>query len=90
MKKTLQVLHVAVDCAHGATSTLATHVFADLDADISTMGASPNGLNINEGVGSTHPEKLAEFVVEKKANIGLAFDGDGDRLIAVDENGEDC
>lgn len=81
-------IHVAVDCAHGATSTLATHVFADLDADISTMGASPNGLNINEGVGSTHPEKLAEFVVEKKANIGLAFDGDGDRLIAVDENGE--
>ena len=81
-------IHVAVDCAHGATSTLATHVFADLDADISTMGASPNGLNINDGVGSTHPEKLAEFVLEKKANIGLAFDGDGDRLIAVDENGK--
>ena len=81
-------IHVAVDCAHGATSTLATHVFADLDADISTMGSSPNGLNINDGVGSTHPEKLAEFVVEKKANIGLAFDGDGDRLIAVDENGK--
>jgi phosphoglucosamine mutase len=81
-------IHVAVDCAHGATSTLATHVFADLDADISTMGASPNGLNINDGVGSTHPEKLAEFVIEKEANIGLAFDGDGDRLIAVDENGK--
>lgn len=81
-------IHVAIDCAHGATSTLATHVFADLDADISTMGASPNGLNINEGVGSTHPEKLAELVVEKEANIGLAFDGDGDRLIAVDENGK--
>lgn len=81
-------IHVAIDCAHGATSTLATHLFADLDADISTMGASPNGLNINEGVGSTHPEKLAELVKEKEANIGLAFDGDGDRLIAVDENGK--
>ena len=81
-------LHVAIDCAHGATSGLATHVFADLDADISTMGASPNGLNINDKVGSTHPEKLAELVVEKEANIGLAFDGDGDRLIAVDELGK--
>lgn len=81
-------IHVAIDCAHGATSALATHLFADLDADISTMGASPNGLNINEGVGSTHPEKLAELVKEKEANIGLAFDGDGDRLIAVDENGK--
>lgn len=80
-------IHVAIDCAHGATSSLATHVFADLEADISTMGASPNGLNINDGVGSTHPEKLAELVKEKEANIGLAFDGDGDRLIAVDENG---
>jgi len=80
-------LHVAIDCAHGATSTLATHVFADLDADLSTMGASPNGLNINDKVGSTHPEKLAELVVEKEANIGLAFDGDGDRLIAIDELG---
>lgn len=80
-------LHVALDCAHGATSSLATHLFADLEADISTMGASPDGLNINEGVGSTHPEKLAAFVLERDADIGLAFDGDGDRLIAVDENG---
>ena len=80
-------IHVALDCAHGATSTLATHVFADLDADITSMGASPNGLNINDQVGSTHPQKLAELVVEKHADIGLAFDGDGDRLIAVDEKG---
>lgn len=80
-------IHVALDCAHGATSTLATHVFADLDADITSMGASPNGLNINDQVGSTHPHKLAELVVEKHADIGLAFDGDGDRLIAVDEKG---
>lgn len=81
-------IHVALDCAHGATSQLATHLFADLEADISTMGATPNGLNINEGVGSTHPEKLAEFVLERGADIGLAFDGDGDRLIAVDEKGQ--
>jgi len=81
-------IHVVLDCAHGATSTLATHVFADLDADLTTMGASPNGLNINDGVGSTHPGELAKLVVDKGANIGLAFDGDGDRLIAVDEHGE--
>lgn len=81
-------IHVAIDCAHGATSSLATHVFADLEADISTMGASPNGVNINDEVGSTHPEKLAELVIEKGAHIGLAFDGDGDRIIAVDENGK--
>lgn len=80
-------MHVAIDCAHGATSSLATHVFADLEADLSSMGASPNGLNINDGVGSTHPEALAAFVVEEGADIGLAFDGDGDRLIAVDEKG---
>ena len=81
-------IHIALDCAHGATSSLAMHLFADLDADISTMGASPNGLNINDGVGSTHPEALAEFVKQKEADVGLAFDGDGDRLIAVDENGQ--
>ena len=81
-------IHVALDCAHGATSSLATYLFADLDADLSTMGASPNGLNINEGVGSTHPEALAKFLKEKGADVGLSFDGDGDRLIAIDENGE--
>ena len=81
-------IHIAFDCAHGATSSLATHLYADLEADLSSMGASPNGLNINDGVGSTHPEALAEFVLEKGADVGLAFDGDGDRLIAVDEKGQ--
>lgn len=81
-------IHIALDCAHGATSSLATHLFADLEADIDSIGSSPNGLNINKNVGSTHPEALQEFVKEKEADIGLAFDGDGDRLIAVDENGE--
>ncbi|MFB3170730.1 phosphoglucosamine mutase [Neobacillus sp. 179-C4.2 HS] len=80
-------IHIALDCAHGATSSLATHLFADLDADISVMGASPNGININAGVGSTHPEALAAMVKEKGADVGLSFDGDGDRLIAIDEKG---
>uniref|UniRef100_UPI0030168952 phosphoglucosamine mutase n=1 Tax=Oceanobacillus massiliensis TaxID=1465765 RepID=UPI0030168952 len=80
-------LQIAIDCAHGATSSLATHLFADLEADIFSIGSTPDGLNINEGVGSTHPETLQEFVKEKGADIGLAFDGDGDRLIAVDEKG---
>ncbi len=80
-------IHIALDCAHGATSSLATHLFADLEADLSTMGASPNGLNINAGVGSTHPEALAALVKEKGADVGLSFDGDGDRLIAIDEKG---
>ncbi|SDN80510.1 phosphoglucosamine mutase [Bacillus sp. OK048] len=80
-------IHIALDCAHGATSSLATHLFADLDADISIMGASPNGININAGVGSTHPESLAAMVKEKGADVGLSFDGDGDRLIAIDEKG---
>lgn len=81
-------LHIALDCAHGATSGLAARLFADLEANVSTIGNSPNGLNINEGVGSTHPEHLAAFVLEKGADMGLSFDGDGDRLIAVDENGD--
>lgn len=91
LKQTVDVdfsgLTIALDCAHGATSSLAPYLFADLDAEIETIGTSPNGLNINDGVGSTHPEALVELVKEKKADVGLAFDGDGDRLIAVDEQG---
>lgn len=81
-------LTIALDCAHGATSSLAPHLFADLDADIITIGTNPNGLNINDQVGSTNPEALIEVVKEKDIDIGLAFDGDGDRLIAVDEHGQ--
>ena len=80
-------IHVGLDCANGATTGLATRLFADLEAEISTIGSNPNGININDGVGSTHPEKLQELVKEKELDIGLAFDGDGDRLIAVDEKG---
>jgi len=81
-------LRIALDCAHGATSSMAPHLFADLEADIITIGTSPNGTNINDGVGTTHPEALQDIVVKEGADVGLAFDGDGDRLIAVDENGE--
>ncbi|WP_188208275.1 phosphoglucosamine mutase [Alkalibacillus aidingensis] len=80
-------LKVVLDCAHGATSSLASHLFADLEADILSIGSSPDGTNINDGYGSTSPEKLRETVIEQGADVGLAFDGDGDRLIAVDEKG---
>lgn len=84
----LEGISVCLDAAHGATSPLINQLFADLETDFYTMGDRPDGININKNVGSTHPETLQEFVKEKGAQAGLAFDGDGDRLIAVDENGE--
>lgn len=81
-------LDIGLDCAHGATSSLAPHLFADLEAEIFTIGNNPNGININDQVGSTHPQALQELVKEKELDVGFAFDGDGDRLIAVDENGD--
>lgn len=83
----LNGLQICLDGANGSTSPLINRLFADLDTEFDVMGASPNGLNINDGVGSTHPEQLAKFVVEKGADAGLAFDGDADRVIAVDELG---
>ncbi|QZT34493.1 phosphoglucosamine mutase [Caldalkalibacillus thermarum TA2.A1] len=80
-------LHIVLDCAHGAASALAPQLFCDLGAQITTIGANPNGVNINDGVGSTQPEALQQAVLEHKADLGLAFDGDADRLIAVDEQG---
>ena len=84
----LEGMHVALDAANGSASTSARQVFADLGARLTVIGESPNGLNINDQVGSTHPEALQEAVQESGAAIGLAFDGDSDRLIAVDENGD--
>ncbi|HEM6120486.1 TPA: phosphoglucosamine mutase [Streptococcus suis] len=84
----LDGMKVALDTANGAASTSARQIFADLGADLTVMAEHPDGLNINEGVGSTHPEKLQELVKETGSQIGLAFDGDSDRLIAVDENGD--
>ncbi|MGY3765956.1 phosphoglucosamine mutase [Vagococcus vulneris] len=83
----LSGLSVCLDAANGATTPIVNLLFADLETDFFTMGVKPDGLNINDGVGSTHPEKLAELVVEKGVNLGLAFDGDGDRVIAIDEKG---
>ncbi|CYU42367.1 phosphoglucosamine mutase [Streptococcus suis] len=84
----LDGMKVALDTANGAAATSARQIFVDLGADLTVMAEKPDGLNINEGVGSTHPEKLQELVKETGSQIGLAFDGDSDRLIAVDENGD--
>lgn len=80
-------MKVAIDGANGATSALVAQLYANVGADFTTMATNPDGLNINDGVGSTHPEALAKFVVEQKAQVGVAYDGDGDRFTAVDELG---
>lgn len=84
----LEGMKIVLDTANGAASVSARDVFLDLNADITVIGENPDGLNINDGVGSTHPEQLQEAVKKVGAEIGLAFDGDSDRLIAVDENGQ--
>lgn len=84
----LEGMKIVLDTANGAASVSARDVFLDLNADITVIGENPDGLNINDGVGSTHPEQLQEAVKEAGSEIGLAFDGDSDRLIAVDENGQ--
>lgn len=84
----LEGMKVALDTANGAASVSARDIFLDLNADIAVIGENPNGLNINDGIGSTHPEKLQELVIENGSDLGLAFDGDSDRLIAVDEKGQ--
>ena len=80
-------LKVVVDCAHGATYHIAPNVFDEMGAQVIAIGAEPNGLNINDGVGSTHPERLVEAVRSHRADIGIALDGDGDRVLMVDEQG---
>ncbi len=84
----LKGMNIVVDCAHGATYNVAPHVFRELDANVTVIGASPNGMNINEGVGSTHIEALRAAVLEQKADLGVALDGDGDRCLFVDANGQ--
>lgn len=83
----LRGLKIVLDCAHGATYHVAPDVFHELGAEIICIGNKPDGLNINEQVGSTHPKALQLAVVEHKADIGIAFDGDGDRLMMVDSSG---
>ncbi|WP_054950947.1 phosphoglucosamine mutase [Numidum massiliense] len=80
-------LKIVLDCAHGAASYIGPRLFQQLGAEVIVIGGDPNGVNINANCGSTHPEQLQYRVVQEGADLGLAFDGDADRLIAVDENG---
>jgi phosphoglucosamine mutase len=80
-------MRIVVDCANGATYQLAPLVLRELGARVDAIGVEPNGLNINDGVGSTHPEFLAARVCETRADLGIAFDGDGDRVLFVDGEG---
>lgn len=84
----LRGLKIVLDCAHGATYHVAPPVFHELGAEVITIGNKPDGLNINEQVGSTHPEALRKAVLEHQADLGIAFDGDGDRVMMVDSNGQ--
>ncbi len=81
-------LKIVVDCAHGATYHVAPHVFSEVGAEVIAIGAEPNGLNINDNCGATKPQNLAETVLAQGADLGIALDGDGDRLIMVDHKGE--
>lgn len=88
MGQNLRGYRIVVDCAHGATYQVAPSVFHELGADVVAMGVEPDGLNINERCGSTHPDRLREAVLRHGADLGIAFDGDGDRVIMVDHEGE--
>jgi phosphoglucosamine mutase len=85
--KALAGLRIAIDCAHGSACGIAPGLFGELGAEVTVLFAEPDGTNINQGCGSTHPEVLARAAVERGCALGLAFDGDADRLIAVDELG---
>ena len=84
----LNSMRIILDCAHGATYQVAPKVFSDLGAEIITINNNPDGLNINHNAGSVHPEFLQKEVLRNKADLGIAFDGDGDRVIMVDSNGD--
>ncbi|MEZ7734798.1 phosphoglucosamine mutase [Gemella sp. 27098_8_149] len=83
----LSDIKIALDCANGATTGVAPYIFGDLEADIETIGCQPNGININDNVGSTKIDTISTFVRENNVDVGFAFDGDGDRVLAVDANG---
>lgn len=80
-------LKIALDCANGATTTIAPFLFGDLEANIETIGCNPNGKNINDKVGSTYLKTLSDYVKNNDLDFGFAFDGDGDRVLAVDNEG---
>lgn len=81
-------MRIVIDCANGATYHIAPHVFSEVGAEVVTIGADPDGLNINDECGATNPEALAAKVWEYRADLGIALDGDGDRVIMVDHKGE--
>jgi len=83
----LRGLKIVLDCAHGATYHVAPNVFHELGAEVIAIGNKPDGLNINEQVGSTHPQALQKAVLAEQADLGIAFDGDGDRVMMVDSQG---
>lgn len=83
----LKNLKIVLDCAHGATYYVAPHVFEELGAEVIRLACEPNGVNINNGCGSTHPEFLLDAVKQNSADYGIAFDGDGDRVVIIDKNG---
>jgi phosphoglucosamine mutase len=83
----LDGIHVVLDCAHGAAAAVSPEVFTDAGATVTLIGADPDGVNINDGVGSTHLDNLAEAVLEHGADVGIAHDGDADRCLAVDATG---
>ncbi|HVZ36261.1 MAG TPA: phosphoglucosamine mutase, partial [Polyangiaceae bacterium] len=85
---TLRGLRIVVDAAHGAAYRVAPQVFSELGAHVFSLGCKPNGTNINKDCGALHPEHMAKEVLRRKAHIGVALDGDADRLIVVDEAGE--
>ncbi|MGD8588165.1 MAG: phosphoglucosamine mutase [Chromatiales bacterium] len=87
LKTSLSGMKIVVDCAHGATYNVAPYVFDELGAKVIAIGNKPDGFNINDGVGSTYPEHLIASVLEHGADLGIALDGDGDRLIMVDDRG---
>ncbi len=84
----LDGLKIVVDCAHGATYNIAPYVFTEVGAEVISIGIEPNGLNINQDCGATAPQALVAKVIETQADLGIALDGDGDRLIMVDHHGE--
>jgi phosphoglucosamine mutase len=84
---TLRDLRLVVDCAHGSNYRVGIRVFQELGAEVIAIGNKPNGVNINDGVGATHPQALGRAVLENKADFGIAFDGDGDRLAMADADG---
>ena len=87
-RTSLKGMTIVLDCAHGATYHVAPHIFRELGAEVIEMGVSPNGLNINKDCGALHPQNMRSSLLENQADLGIAFDGDGDRVMMMDATGE--